>query len=182
MIFKKIEINGPQLINLKRIEDKRGFFARQWCFKEFSENGIEFNIKQVNTSLSNNKGTLRGLHFQYPPKSESKIIRCISGIIWDVIVDIRKNSNTYGKWYGVELSEVNKSMLYIPKGFAHGFISLSDYAEIIYLVSEEYSPKYEDTLIWSDNKINIKWPIEPKHISDKDSKGKNLEDLQQITL
>ena len=182
MIFTNINIEGPKIIDLKKIADIRGFFARLWCKNEFKDNGIDFEIKQINTSLSTNKGTLRGLHFQYPPKSEGKIVRCVSGAIWDVVVDLRKNSLNFGKWYGLELNHSNKKMLYIPKGFAHGFVTLSDDVEIIYLVSEYYSPESEDILLWCDDKININWPILPTHISDKDSKGKKLSDVKDIIL
>ena len=126
MYFKNIFIDGPQVIELKKLEDERGFFARFWCKKELENKNIDFEIKQINNSLSLEKGTLRGLHFQYPPKSEGKIIRCLTGSIWDVIVDIRKNSKTFGKWFAIELNQNNKKMLYVPKGFAHGFISLSN--------------------------------------------------------
>ena len=110
------------------------------------------------------KGTLRGLHFQYPPKSEGKIIRCLTGSIWDVIVDIRKNSKTFGKWFAIELNQNNKKMLYVPKGFAHGFISLSNNTEILYLVSESYAPENEDILLWNDKTVNIEWPLKPLYI------------------
>tara|TARA_Y200000002_G_scaffold367554_1_gene359695 strand:+ start:150 stop:698 length:549 start_codon:yes stop_codon:yes gene_type:complete len=182
MYFKNIFINGPKVIELKKFEDDRGFFARFWCKNELNDNNIDFDIKQINNSLSLDKGTLRGLHFQYPPKSEGKIVRCIVGSIWDVIVDVRKNSKTFGKWFGIELNQDNKKMLYVPKGFAHGFISLSNNAEILYLVSENYAPENEEILLWSDKKVNIKWPKTPIHISKKDSKGKKLEEIKEVNL
>ena len=182
MYFKNIFIDGPQVIDIKKIEDERGFFARFWCKKELENNNIDFDIKQINNSLSLEKGTLRGLHFQYPPKSEGKIIRCLTGSIWDVIVDIRKNSKTFGKWFAIELNQNNKKMLYVPKGFAHGFISLSINSEILYLVSESYAPENEDILLWNDKTVNIEWPLKPLHISEKDSKGKKLEEIKEINL
>jgi len=182
MYFKNIFIDGPQVIELKKLEDERGFFARFWCKKELENNNIDFDIKQINNSLSLEKGTLRGLHFQYPPKSEGKIIRCLTGSIWDVIVDIRKNSKTFGKWFAIELNQNNKKMLYVPKGFAHGFISLSNNTEILYLVSESYAPENEDILLWNDKTVNIEWPLKPLYISEKDSKGNKLEDIKEINL
>ncbi len=182
MYFKNIFIDGPQVIELKKLEDERGFFARFWCKKELENNNIDFDIKQINNSLSLEKGTLRGLHFQYPPKSEGKIIRCLTGSIWDVIVDIRKNSKTFGKWFAIELNQNNKKMLYVPKGFAHGFISLSNNTEILYLVSESYAPENEDILLWNDKTVNIEWPLKPLYISEKDLKGNKLEDIKEINL
>ena len=168
MNFIELPLKGAFTIGLERREDKRGFFARYWCKQELNSLGLDTNIVQINNSRSKYKGTLRGLHFQYPPKAETKIIRCIRGSIWDVIVDIRKDSKTYGEWYGTELNEENGSMLYVPKGFAHGFVSLSDNSEIIYLVTEYYSPEAEGTLRWNDPFHGIKWPLEPKIISEKD--------------
>ena len=182
MYFKNIFIDGPKVIELKKLEDERGFFARFWCKKELENKNIDFEIKQINNSLSLEKGTLRGLHFQYPPKSEGKIIRCLTGSIWDVIVDIRKNSKTFGKWFAIELNQNNKKMLYVPKGFAHGFISLSNNTEILYLVSESYAPENEDILLWNDKTVNIEWPLNPLYISEKDSKGNKLEEIKEINL
>ena len=126
------------------------------------------------------KGTLRGLHFQYPPKSEGKIIRCLTGSIWDVIVDIRKNSKTFGKWFAIELNQNNKKMLYVPKGFAHGFISLSNNTEILYLVSESYAPENEDILLWNDKTVNIEWLLKPLYISKKTQKEISLKKLKKL--
>jgi len=172
MKFNKLPLNGIYTIDLEKHEDDRGFFARYWCRNEFAEHGLDENIVQINNSFCKQKGTLRGLHVQYPPKAETKIVRCIRGAIWDVIVDIRHNSYTYGKWFGIELNEVNRTMMYIPKGFAHGFISLTNDAEIIYLVTEFYSPEHEGTLRWDDSFHGIKWPINPTVISKKDRSAK----------
>ena len=182
MKFKKTNLNDAYLIDLEKHGDDRGFFARYWCKKEFDKLGLDSNIVQINNSRSSSKGTLRGLHFQYPPNSETKIIRCISGTIWDVIVDIRKNSSTYGQWYGTELNEENRTMLYVPKGFAHGFISLTDNTEIIYLVTEFYDARYEDCIKWNDPDLQIDWPFQPQIISDKDRAGKNLNQINSIIL
>lgn len=168
MIINNLPLDGAFIIDLKKIKDERGFFSRYWCKNLFLENKLDNNISQINTSFSRKMGTLRGLHFQSPPKAETKIVRCIKGSIWDVIVDIRKNSKTYGDWYGTELNDNNRRMLYIPKGFAHGFISLQDKTEIIYLVSEFYSHEHEKALRWNDSFHKINWPMNPKVISEKD--------------
>ena len=125
-------------------------------------------------------GILRGLHFQRYPHSEIKLVRCIKGEIWDVVVDLRTKSNTYGKWFGTILSEENRTMMYVPRGFAHGFISLRTYSEVIYLVSDFYSPKSEETLLWNDPDISINWPIKPVIISDKDNQGKYFKDIKSF--
>lgn len=174
MKFTKLPLNGAYIINQELHEDDRGFFTRSWCQNEFSELGLVSNIVQINNSFSKRRGTLRGLHFQYPPKTETKVIRCIRGAIWDVIVDIRQNSVKYGQWFGVELSAENRTMIYVPKGFAHGYISLMDDSEIIYLVTEAYSPDYEGTLRWNDEFLGIQWPIQPIIISDKDANAMTI--------
>jgi dTDP-4-dehydrorhamnose 3,5-epimerase len=168
MIFTELPLKGAYSINLSKREDERGFFARFFCEKEFQEMGLNTQWVQMNNSLSKLKGTIRGLHFQYPPNAEVKLIRCFRGAIWDVIVDIRKKSDTYGKWYGIELNEENRTMIYVPKGFAHGFISLTDNSEILYMVSSEYSKESEGTLKWNDPFHGIEWPIDPVIISEKD--------------
>ena len=180
MIFKKTGLQGNYLINIQKHEDERGFFARQFCEKEFSKNGLNTKWVQVNNSMNEKVGTLRGLHFQRPPKSEVKLVRCIKGEIWDVVVDLRKKSDTCGKWFGAKLSEENKKMIYIPKGFAHGFISLKPETEISYFVSDFYSPESEETLIWNDNDVSINWPMDPIIISDKDLHGKNFKNIELI--
>ena len=172
MIIKETELSGAYLIDLEKREDERGFFARYYCESEFKNNKLEVNWLQVNNSLSVNKGTLRGLHFQQSPHSEVKLIRCVKGAIWDVIVDVRLNSKTYGKWFGRELNADNRTMMYVPKGFAHGFISLENNSEILYMVSEPYNPQYERTLRWNDEFHGIVWPIDPNIISEKDTNVK----------
>ncbi|MBS3943900.1 MAG: dTDP-4-dehydrorhamnose 3,5-epimerase, partial [Melioribacter sp.] len=148
--------------------DDRGFFARAFCIKEFEMNGLCHNIVQINNSLSKDAGTLRGMHYQLAPKSEDKIVRCISGRLYDVIIDLRPESKTFKNWFGVELSAENRLSLYVPKGFAHGFITLEENTEAFYLVTEFYSPENERGIRYNDPEFNIKWPIEPKVISDKD--------------
>jgi dTDP-4-dehydrorhamnose 3,5-epimerase len=171
------KLSGSYIINSDLREDERGFFARLFCEKEYTTMGINSNWVQINNSLSKDTGTLRGLHFQKNPHCEVKLVRCISGAIWDVIVDIRVGSNTFGKWFGAELTAENRSMMYVPKGFAHGFISTEPNSEILYLVSDFYHPGYEQTLLWNDAEIAINWPINPVVISNKDSQGKTLKEL-----
>jgi dTDP-4-dehydrorhamnose 3,5-epimerase len=168
MIFKKTKIKGLYIIEPELKSDERGYFARIFCKKEFKKIGFDFKIVQVNRSLTKKRGTIRGLHFQKPPKSEDKIVVCLKGKIFDVALDLRKNSPTFGKWVGVELSEENKKMFLIPKGFAHGFQTLTDNCEILYFVSEFYSPKYESGIRWDDPFFNIKWPIKNPILSEKD--------------
>lgn len=171
MKFKKTKLEGNYLIDLEKKEDKRGFFSRYFCKKEFSSIGLNTKWVQINNSFSKKKGTIRGLHFQTSKFSEVKLVRCVKGEIWDVVVDLRKKSKTFGKWFGANLSEKNRTMMYIPKNFAHGFISLTKNTEIIYLVSNFYEPQSEKTLIWNDKDISISWPLKPKSISEKDQNG-----------
>lgn len=182
MIYTETTLKGAYLINLQKREDERGFFARYFCQNEFDQNHLETNWVQVNNSLSVEKGTLRGLHFQQSPHSEVKLIRCIRGKIWDVIVDVRVNSSTYGKWFGAELNEENRTMMYVPKGFAHGFISLVENTEILYMVSSAYNPESERTLRWNDKFHNIEWPIKPIVISDKDSNAKDWDHANAVII
>lgn len=173
MDFTQTPLKGSYLINLNYKTDERGFFSRVFCENEFKEMGLNTRWVQINNSLSVTSGTLRGLHFQYPPHSEVKLIRCVRGAIWDVIVDIRKNSLTYGQWFAYELNEENRTMMYVPEGFAHGFISLVDNTEIFYLVSSPYSPQAEGTLRWNDSFHGINWPMIPVLVSVKDQLVEN---------
>jgi dTDP-4-dehydrorhamnose 3,5-epimerase len=182
MIFKELELKGAFLIDLEKREDERGFFARYFCQNEFNKYELEVSWAQVNNSLSLDKGTLRGLHFQQSPHSEVKLIRCVKGAIWDVIVDVRVNSKTYGKWFAAELTADNRTMMYVPKGFAHGFISLENNSEILYMVSESYNPQFERTLRWDDEFHKIKWPIQPLVISEKDENASNWDHSNAVAL
>lgn len=179
MIFTETSLEGAYVISLEKRQDERGFFARYFCESEFAQKMLNTNWAQVNNSLSVSKGTLRGLHLQTPPFSEVKLVRCVKGAIWDVIVDLRHNSATYGKWFASELNDNNRNMMYVPKGFAHGFISLEDNSEIIYMVSNPYNPSAEKTLRWNDPFHNIQWPIRPTVISDKDQ---NVPDWDNSTI
>ena len=169
MIFNKTKFDSAFTVDLNLIDDERGFFSRYYCEKEFKANNLNTEWKQINNSFSKDKFTLRGLHYQVSPSSEIKLVRCIKGSIWDVIVDLRQDSTTYGEWFGTELNESNRRMMYVPKGFAHGFLSLSDNSEIIYMVSEFYSKENERSLLWSDEIVAIQWPAQPVIISSKDA-------------
>lgn len=168
MLFKETPIPDVNLIDLEKRGDERGFFARTFCTNEFREHGLRANFVQVNNSLTSEKGTLRGMHYQLPPKAETKIVRCIRGAFWDVVLDLREGSPTFGQWFAAELTAENRRMMYVPKGFAHGFITLMDDTEAFYFVDEFYAPEFERGIRWNDPRFEIEWPIEPVVISDKD--------------
>lgn len=182
MRFEQTTIKDNFLIHLEKKEDNRGFFARYFCEREFSERGLNTRWVQINNSETKEEGTIRGLHYQREPNSEVKLIRCLKGIIWDVVVDLRDGSESFGKWFGAQLSDKNRTMMYVPKGFAHGFISLEPSTEILYLVSDFYTPNAEGTLIWNDPDVAISWPVLPKLISDKDQSGYPLKKIKPIKL
>lgn len=169
MKFSDTPLPGAYLIDLEKREDARGFFARSFCHKEYGKQELEQHYVQMNHSLSKEKGTLRGLHYQLSPMQEVKVVRCIRGSIWDCILDLRPASPSFGKWFGAVLSASNGSMLYVPKGCAHGFISLEDNSEVLYQVSEYYSPELERGVRWNDPQFGIQWPIAPKILSERDS-------------
>lgn len=168
MIFHKTKIKGLYIIEPELRVDGRGYFARVFCKEELAKIGFNFEVVQINRSLNKKKGIIRGLHFQKPPKAEDKIVQCIKGAIYDVAVDLRKDSSTYGQWVAEELNENNKKMFLIPKGFAHGFQSLRDNSEILYFLSEFYSPEYESGVRWNDPFLNIKWPIKNPFLLERD--------------
>lgn len=174
MIFQQTTLPGTYLIDLEYREDDRGFFARCFCEKEFSAKGLNTRWVQINNSLSKQVGTLRGLHFQQPPHDEIKLVRCLRGAIWDVVVDLRPDSPTFGKWFGATLSDENRTMIYVPQGCAHGFMSLKPDSEILYLVSHFYTPDAEKILLWNDPDLAIDWPMTPTVMSDKDRQGVRL--------
>ena len=156
-------------VELERRGDDRGFFARVFCQNEFKQAGLVPSIVQMNNSLSAKKGTLRGLHYQLPPNAEMKLVRCIRGALWDAILDLRPDSPTFGKSFGAELTENNRLMMYVPPGFAHAILTLSDNTEAFYLVSAFYAPGQERGVRWNDPKFQIAWPIEPTEVSPKDA-------------
>lgn len=174
-IFEKTSLSEVILITPKVFEDNRGFFLESYKYSTYAQNGINENFSQDNHSQSS-RGVLRGLHYQKNPKAQGKIVKCIKGEIFDVAVDIRKNSPDFGKWIGKILSEDNKKMLYIPAGFAHGFLVLSETAEILYKSTNEYSSENDRGILWNDPEININWNINNPIISEKDLKQPLLKD------
>lgn len=152
----------------ERQTDERGYFARVFCEEEFKAAGISFVIKQINTSFNPSVRTLRGMHFQKAPKAEAKLVKCTAGIIYDVIIDLRKDSPTYCKWYGANLSQENGCALYVPENFAHGFITLAPNSEVLYLMDEFYDPACASGVRWNDPAFSINWPQNPEIISEKD--------------
>jgi dTDP-4-dehydrorhamnose 3,5-epimerase len=179
MIFKETPLKGAFEIEVQKIEDERGFFGRLWCEKEMKMHGLNTNIVQSNVSLSKNKGTLRGMHFQRSPFQETKLVRCTKGAVYDVIIDLRPDSPTFKKWHGVKLSEKNHKMIYVPENFAHGFLTLEDESEVYYLVTQFYNKDKEAGLRWNDPSFNIDWPEIVNDISIKDSNHPNF-DLKNI--
>lgn len=175
MIFKETDLPGSYIIELDKKGDDRGFFARFFCKQEMAEQGLNNEVVQINNSLSQKKGTLRGFHYQLSPYAEDKIVRCINGSLYDVIIDLRKDSETFGKWFGEELSAENRKMMYVPKGFAHGLITLEPDTEIFYMVTQYYAPEYERGIRWNDPMFNVQWPIEPVEISDKDKNHRDFD-------
>ncbi len=169
MNFIETKIAGAYIIELSPRMDDRGFFARTYCEKEFEKAGLVHHFAQGNMSRSVHAHTLRGMHYQINESAEVKVIRCVRGKIQDVIIDIRPDSATYCEYISIELSEENNRMLYVPKGFAHGFLSLTPNSEITYMVSNEYSPTNERGIRWNDPAFNIEWQATPQIISDKDN-------------
>ena len=168
MIFHPTPLNGSFLIEPKAFRDERGSFERYYCRKDFEEIGHNKDWVQLNHSVTNHPGTIRGMHFQVAPYREIKLVKCIKGNVFDVIVDLRKNSETYLQWFGAELSEENHLMMYIPEGFAHGFQALTDDCHLIYHHSEYYVPGAESGLRYDDPKLKIEWPLALTVISDRD--------------
>ena len=179
MIFKETPLKGAFEIEVQKIDDKRGFFGRLWCEKEMKIHGLNTNIVQSNVSLSKNKGTLRGMHFQRNPFQETKLVRCTKGSVYDVIIDLRPDSPTFKKWHGVKLSEDQHNMIYVPENFAHGFLTLEDHSEVYYLVTEFYNKDKEAGLRWNDPAFGIDWPEVVNEISIKDNNHPDF-DLKNI--
>ena len=175
MIFHETPLQGAFIIELEKRGDERGFFARAFCQNEFEAHGLSSNFVQVNNSLSAEKGTLRGMHYQLAPHAETKIVRCIKGALYDVIIDLRPESKTFCESFGAELSADNRRMMYVPKGFAHGFITLTDNTEAFYFVDEFYAPDFERGIRYNDPKFSIDWPIKPVVVSDKDQQHRNFD-------
>lgn len=179
--FEKLEIEGLVLIKPKVFGDNRGFFMESYKKSEFVQNGIDVEFIQDNHSKST-KGVLRGLHYQASPKQQAKLIRCSKGRIFDVAVDLRKDSKTFGKYAKVELSEENKHMFFIPEGFAHGFVVLSDEAELLYKTNAEFSLELDRGLLWSDGTVNVDWGVDSPILSEKDANQPKLNELNKLEL
>lgn len=176
MNFTETHLKGAYIIDINRLEDERGFFGRSYCQKEFDQYGLNTNIVQTNLAYTKKKATIRGLHMQLAPYGETKLIRCTKGAIYDVIVDLRKDSETFKQWFGVELRADSFRMLYIPEGFAHGYLTLENNTDTTYHVTQFYNGGYEIGVRWDDSAFNIQWPINPEIISDKD---KNFADFSE---
>jgi len=174
--FQKLEIPDVILITAKAFPDDRGFFMETYKQSDFEQHGIPWKFKQDNYSRSSGRGVLRGLHYQKDPKAQGKLVIAIRGEIFDVAVDIRKGSPTYGKWVGVELTDENHRMLYVPAGFAHGFVVLSSEADVMYRVTEEYAPEVDRGIRWDDPEVGVSWPIDKPILSAKDQAAPFLKD------
>lgn len=168
MIFEETQLKGAFIIEPERLEDERGFFARMWCAREFAAHGLNPNLVQSSISFNKKKGTLRGMHYQAPPNAETKLVRCTQGRVYDVIVDIRADSPTFGQWVAVELSAENRRMLYISEGFAHGFQTLEDNTELFYQMTEFYASESARGARWDDPAFGVEWPLDITVISEKD--------------
>jgi dTDP-4-dehydrorhamnose 3,5-epimerase len=178
MLFRPLDIPGLFLIELEKMEDERGFFSRLFCSETFLEQGLCANYPQWSVSFNGRRGTLRGLHFQAPPHEEIKLVSCTRGAVFDVAVDVRPGSPSRGKWVGVELSADNRAAIYIPAGFAHGFQTLTDDAEVRYHISETYRPEAARGVRWDDPELAIAWPnIQERVISSRDLALPRLRDL-----
>lgn len=168
MKFSPTALAGSFLIDLEPFSDDRGWFARTYCKKEFEQIGHAGEWVQLNHSFTTLKGSVRGMHFQYPPHTEIKMVRCIAGAVYDVIIDVRNGSSSFLQWFGAELSAQNRKMLYIPEGFAHGFQTLTDNCELIYHHTSFYTPGAEGAVRFDEKKVNIQWPLEISDISSRD--------------
>ena len=169
MKFTETKLKGAYIIEPELIKDERGFFARSWCQKEFIEQGLNPNLVQCNISFNLKKGTLRGMHYQTKPYEEAKLVRCTTGAIHDVIIDLRPESSTFKQWVAVELTAENRKMLYIPEGIAHGFQTLVDNTEVFYQMSEFYHPDLARGIRWNDPELSLEWPLKEFIISEKDT-------------
>jgi len=170
MVITKTKIEGVYVLDLEPRADSRGYFARVFAKEELAKQGVSYDIVHINRSLTIDKGTIRGLHYQKSPKEEDKIVQCLTGSIFDVALDLREDSKTYGQWVGEILSAENKKMLLIPKGFAHGFQTLEENALVEYFVTEYYAPECEIGIRWNDPFHKIAWPIQEAQVSEKDGK------------
>jgi dTDP-4-dehydrorhamnose 3,5-epimerase len=168
MKFNSVPLGGAHLVELEPVADERGFFARSWCAEEFRSYGLNPGLAQCSLSFNKRKGTLRGMHYQAEPHAEVKLVRCTSGVIYDVILDLRPASPTYCKWFAIELTAANRKMLYIPEGIAHGFQTLADDTEVFYQISVSYHPESARGVRWNDPLFAIEWPVRDLILSERD--------------
>jgi dTDP-4-dehydrorhamnose 3,5-epimerase len=168
MIFAETMLKGVFIIEPERLEDERGFFARTWCRRVFEEHGLNSQLAQCSISFNRTRGTLRGMHYQDEPYGEAKLVRCTHGTIYDAVIDLRPGSPTFKRWIGLELTADNHRMLYIPEGFAHGFQTLEEHAEVFYQMSQFYAPDYARGVRWNDPAFDIRWPAAVSVISERD--------------
>jgi len=169
VIFTETKLNGVHILEIEKLSDERGFFARTWCKQEFAKYGLNSNLAQCSISFNRKRGTLRGMHYQISPYRETKLVRCTAGAIYDVVIDLRRDSATFCQWFAVELSAENRCMLYVPEDFAHGFQTLEDNTEVFYQISESYAPEYAIGVRWDDPAFDIRWPPGDRIISSKDA-------------
>ncbi|MEM6415046.1 MAG: dTDP-4-dehydrorhamnose 3,5-epimerase [Pseudomonadota bacterium] len=175
MKITPLKIDGPFVIEPKPFEDERGWFMRAFCQDTLAEAGLNFHCKQINMSGNTRKGTVRGLHFQGPEAPEAKYLRCVSGSIFDVVVDMRPNSKTYGHWCGVEISSKERNAIYVPPQFAHGYVSLTDHTEVLYMTDANYTPSAENGVRFDDPSVGIEWPCKIEDASEKDRAWPNID-------
>lgn len=168
MKFTETGLKGAYLVEMERRADSRGFFGRAWCKREFEIQGLNPNLAQANIGFSNKRGTLRGMHYQVPPSEEAKLVRCTMGAIYDVIIDLRRDSPTYKQWLGVELTAHNRLMLYVPEGCAHGYQTLADDTEVFYQTSQFYAPECARGVRYDDPAFGISWPSAVEVMADAD--------------
>lgn len=178
MIWRESQIPGVFSIHIEPMADERGFFARSWCQREFAANGLDDRIVQCNISFNARKGTLRGMHWQAAPFEEAKLVRCTRGAIYDVVVDLRRGSPTFKKWAGFTLTASNREMVYVPKGCAHGFLTLEDETEVFYQMSQFYNAESARGARWNDPAFGIDWPGEVTVISERDRNYPDFETIQ----
>ena len=175
MKLSETKLQGVYVIKIEKLEDERGFFARTWDKEFFKSNGLSADLVQCNISFNKKKGTVRGLHYQIPPYEEAKLVRCTHGKVFEVVIDLRKNSKTFLQWDDVELDSKDYKMLFVPEGFALGLQTLEDNTEVHYQMSQSYNPKYSRGIVWNDKTLKIAWPLKPSVISENDANLKTLQ-------
>lgn len=182
MIWQALPLSGVFRLDPERREDARGFFARSWCNAEAAAQGISVSWQQCNISMNRERGTVRGLHYSVAPRAEAKLVRCTRGSIFDVVVDLRRNSPTFGQWCAAELSAENRTSLFVPVGCGHGFQTLENDSEVFYQMGENYDPAVQRGLRWDDPAVGVAWPLAATGISDRDAAHPVLADIPEEPL